>query len=134
MKLTADFERIAAWVAARTKDGFPMGVAGAIGIERDGELRAGVVFDHYTPSCVTATIAIDGKYLPRKMLVAMFNYAYGHLDVDKIIVYINESNTSSMRLAKHLGFWVEAEIKNVYQEFSMFILSLRKQDCAWIGE
>lgn len=134
MTLTDDEDMVAAWVSHRTGDKFSKGIAGAIGILRDGAIAAGVVFDHYTGPCVTATIAIDGRYLPRRLLVAMFNYAYLELTVNKIIVYINQGNLDSMKLAKQLGFTVEAEIKQVYEEGSMFILSLVKQNCVWIQE
>ena len=132
MTLTDDDSIVAPWVMERVRDNFPMGITGAIGVLDRGEMVAGVVFDHLTGVCVTATIAIDGKKLPRRMIRAMFNYPYKYLGVDKILVYVNEANKASTKLAKRLGFTIEAVVEGVYADGSMFILSLTKQDCIWI--
>jgi L-amino acid N-acyltransferase YncA len=130
--LTDDDSIIAPWVMERTGDNFPMGVAGAIGVMDDDKVLAGVVFDHLTPVCVTATIAVDNCMLPRRLIRAMFNYPFRYLGVKKILVYVSEANRKSIELAIRLGFKVEAIIKDVYAEGSMLIMSLLKQDCIWI--
>jgi hypothetical protein len=124
---------VAPWVGARTGDDFQAGVTASLGVMNENDdLVAGVVYDHLTGPCVTATIAVEGKCLPRRMIRAMFNYPYKYLGVRKILVYVNEMNEASVLLAQRLGFKLEATIKDVYVEGDMLILSLLKQDCIWI--
>ena len=133
MKLTDYDTLVAPWVGARTGDDFQAGVTASLGVmDENDNLVAGVVYDHLTGPCVTATIAVEGKCLPRNMIRAMFNYPYKYLGVRKILVYVSEVNYKSVELAKRLGFKVEATIKDVYVEGDMLVLSLLKQDCIWI--
>jgi L-amino acid N-acyltransferase YncA len=130
--LTDDDTVVAPWVGERTGDDFQAGVTACLGVMDEDKMVAGVVYDHLTGPCVTATIAVEGKCLPRRMIRAMFNFPFHYLGVRKILVYINEANEASLKLAKRLGFAVEAAIKDVYVEGDMLVLSLPKQDCVWI--
>jgi RimJ/RimL family protein N-acetyltransferase len=132
VKLINEASRVLPWVMERTQDNFPRGAEAALGAEIDGELVAGVVYDHYTGPCVTATIAIDHKNLPLPMIDAMFRYPFEQLEVEKIIVYVNSANIESLELARRLGFDVEAEIVGVYPDGDMLILSLYKDECKWL--
>lgn len=132
MKIVNDADRVMPWVMERTQDNFPRGCEAALGAEVDGELLAGVVYDHYTGPCVTATIAIDHKNLNRAFVNAMFRYPFEQLGVEKIIVYVNSSNKESMLLARKLDFDVEAVVEEVYPDGDMMILSLYKEQCKWL--
>ena len=123
---------VAPWVMERTGDDFPMGVQAAIGYKDGDTITAGVVFDHYTGPCVTATIAVDHKRLPRQLIHTMFAYPFKQLGVKKIIVYVNESNHESYNLAERLGFQVEAVIGDVYDDGDMLIMTMNKSDCSWL--
>ena len=131
--LISDKDIVSSWVALRDAGDFPMGCFAAIGAVDDGKLVAGVVYDHYTETCVTATIAVEKKNLPRQFLRAIFKYPFEQLGVSKIIVYVNEANKASVRLATKLGFAVEAKIKDVYPDGAMFIMGLNKANCVWLG-
>jgi len=124
---------VASWVAERDAGDFPTGCVAAIGALDDDGLIAGVVYDHYTESCITATIAVEKKNLPRRLISAMFKYPFEQLGVSKIIVYVNEANKASVRLATKLGFAIEGRIKDVYPDGAMFIMSLNKANCVWLG-
>ena len=132
--LTNDKDWVSSWVADKDGGDFPTGCFAAIGAVDDNDsLVAGVVYDHYTESCVTATIAVEKKNLPRQFLRAIFKYPFEQLEVGKIIVYVNEANKASVRLATKLGFAVEAKIKDVYPDGAMFIMGLNKANCVWLG-
>lgn len=134
MTLINDAARIRTWVMARTGDDFPMGCQAALGVENAGEIVAGVVYDHYTGRCVTATIAVEHKQLPRQLIRAMFAYPFIQIMVEKVIVYANSANEASVNLAQRLGFVTESVVRNVYEDGDMLILSLYKQDCGWLKE
>lgn len=130
--LTANKELVGPWVTARTGDDFPGGITAAIGLVGDEGLVAGVVYDHYTEACVTATIAVEKKVLTRKMIRVMFRYPFEQLGVGKIISYVNSVNRASLNLAVRFGFVIEGIIKDVYPDGDMLILGLRKSDCVWL--
>jgi len=133
--LTNDKEWVGSVGMARTGCNFPHGCEAVIGaVDENDSLVAGVVYDHFTETCVTATIAIEKKNLPRRLVKAMFRYPFEQMGVKKIIVYLNEANRASVRLASKLGFAIEGRIKDVYPDGSMFIMSLSRANCVWIGD
>jgi RimJ/RimL family protein N-acetyltransferase len=131
--LTNDKDWVGPWVTDRTGDDFPGGVTAAIGLIDDNDgLVAGVVYDHYTEACVTATMAVEKKMLTRKMIRAMFRYPFEQLGVNKIIAYANSANQTAVDIIKKLGFTLEAQVKDVYPDGDMLILGLVKSDCVWL--
>jgi RimJ/RimL family protein N-acetyltransferase len=133
--LINDKDWISQWVMARTGDDFPMGCQAALGaVDENDSIVAGVIYDHYTGPCVTATIAVEHKHLPRQLIRAMFAYPFIQMMVEKVIVYINSANEASFNLAQRLGFVTEATVKNVYEDGDMLVLSLYKRDCIWLKE
>lgn len=131
--LTNDKELVREWVESKDAGDFSGGCFAALGVLDNDKLVAGVVYDHYTETCVTATIAVEKKVLPRQLVRAMFRYPFEQLGVSKIIVYINDANKASVKLATKLGFAIEGKIKDVYPDGSMLIMGLPKANCVWLG-
>ena len=133
MILISDKDCVSQWVADHDAGDFPIGCFAAIGAtDENDKIVAGVVYDHYTKRCVTATIAVEKKNLPRRLIRAIFKYPFEQLGVDKIIVYVNEANAASVCLASRLGFLLEGRIEGVYPDGDMLIMSVNKTNCVWL--
>lgn len=102
-------ERVANWVAEQVGQHSPWGGYYAMGAERDGVLVAGVVFNNFTDSNATAHIAI-GKPTKRvlELLDHAFIYAFHTCGLRRLTAPVEELNSRSLGVCKHIGFVPEA--------------------------
>ena len=131
--LTFDFLRVAQFVSALTECTIPPSGGAAIGLLRDDELVAGVLYEDFTGSSITATIAVaPGAVLTREFTQAIFTYPFMQLGCGKMLALIHENNWRSHRLVKHMGFKVEAVIADYYPDGALNICTMTKADCRWL--
>jgi RimJ/RimL family protein N-acetyltransferase len=108
----------------------------AIGLERDGELIGGVVYDSYSgPNIFMHIAGIAGTtWLTRNFLRAMFHYPFVQLGVDRITGPVSSCNPAAARLGRHLGFTHEATLKGAVTGGDLLLFAMWKRDCRFIGE
>jgi RimJ/RimL family protein N-acetyltransferase len=105
----------------------------AIGLVRDGEVLAGVVFEDYTGVAIQAHIAISSPRVPfRKLLSAAAGYAFNQLRVEKILGMVPSSNKAALKMDLRIGFRPEAVIKGVFKDADLVIMSMAREDCSFI--
>jgi len=131
--LTDDAARVRAFCAERLGDA-EWGVSTGIGLERDGVLIAGVVYDRFTGPNVYAHIAgtPGTQWMTRQFLHAIFSYPFEQLGVARITGEVAASNAEALRLDKHFGFKYEATLKGVVPSGDLVILVMWKEDCRWL--
>lgn len=85
----------------------------AIGLRRDGELVAGVVYEGYNGKNIWMHVAAvpGARWMSRDYLHAVFAYPFLVCGVDRVSGYVNESNTQAKRFDEHLGFEQEARLR-----------------------
>lgn len=108
----------------------------AIGLERDGKLIAGVVYEGYNPHNIWMHVAAEpgGRWLTRQYLYACFAYPFVQLKVDKVRGYVNASNTDARRFDEHLGFRPEAVLSGAAPDGGDVILYvMEKKDCRYVS-
>lgn len=102
----------------------------AIGLEQDGELIAGVIYDQFNGRSIVMQIAAEGtNWMTREYLRTCFDYPFNHAKVNKIIVTVDSTNTRAMRLDEHLGFQLEATIKDAGHTGDLIVYSMSKDQC-----
>lgn len=126
-------ERVGAFVANRIGNSKWVDYQ-AIGIEKDGEIIAGVVIDGYVPGArCSIHCAGDGKkWLTREFLAIVFSYVFQQIDCKVVVNPVNSSNKDSVRFTSHLGFKEVARIPGGYVDGDLLIFTLNKEDCRWI--
>ena len=87
----------------------PMQLVGGmkgLGLERDGELVAGVLYEGYNGRNVWMHVAaIPGsRWMTRDFLRYCFRYPFDEMGVARVSGYVNASNLAAWRLDGHLGF------------------------------
>jgi RimJ/RimL family protein N-acetyltransferase len=110
------------------------GNATAIGLERNGRLVVGVVYDQFNGANVCMHISAEpGRHwLNRLFLWAMFDYPFNVLNVKRVTGQICSSNTDSIRFAEHIGFTYETRIKDASPNGDLLIYALFKNQCRYI--
>lgn len=86
-----------------------------IGLERDGNLVAGVVFEKYTGpgGNIFAHVAAEpgARWLTREYLHYCFHYPFNELGCARVSGWLDADNLAAIRFDLHLGFVVEAFIR-----------------------
>lgn len=128
-------QRVADWVASRIVGASPWtGSFEAIGLEKNGELVAGVLVDGYVKDTrCSLHCAGDGKYwLTRGFLAAVFAYAFEQLNCKVIVNLVSSSNIASLKFTAHIGFVEKCRIRNGYPDGDMVVFELQRDNCRWI--
>jgi len=123
------------WVGARIdEDDFGVGPI-ALGLEDDGELIAGVVFNLYTgPSIAMHVAAQPGRrWMTRDFLFRCFAYPFLQLQCNRITGFVRADNLDAQRFDEHLGFVREGVIRKGATDGTDFILyGMLKEECRWL--
>jgi hypothetical protein len=130
--LINDIPRVLKFVTDRVQCVFATGKISGIGLEQNGEVVAGVIYDHFTGPCISASMAVDNAHLTKDFLWAIFDYPFNQLGVGKILAYAAANNEPSVSMLKRMGFVREAYIEGVYPSGAMVIMSLVRENCVWL--
>jgi RimJ/RimL family protein N-acetyltransferase len=133
-RIVTDTERISLFVAGILGIE-PWSQCRAIGLEKDGKLVAGVVYDYYTGANICLHIAaVPGRrWLTKEFLWFMFFYPFEQLGVKRITGIIPESNVDSRKFAQGLhGATLEARLKDAHPDGDMLIFRMFKEDCMYL--
>jgi len=106
-------ERVGTWVREQTGLGGRWCDYYALGLELNGNLVSGLVFNNYNGSSISAHIAVTHttKLLPKLLDHGLVHYAFGQCGVKRITGQIDSGNERSLRLAYHVGFEFEARLR-----------------------
>ncbi|MEM8791023.1 MAG: GNAT family protein [Pseudomonadota bacterium] len=124
------------WVAERLEyDEFHQN-ARALGVIREGNIVAGVVYYDFNQSNIFGAIAaVEGsRWADRGTLFRIFEYPFDQLRVNRITCVIAESNTKSMKLCTQMGFRFEARHEGAAHDGgAMISMRMFRDDCRWIS-
>lgn len=128
-----DKERVASFALGLTGGKLHSGEYAGIGIEEDGELIGGFVYDGYVKNTryFMHCAGVGKKWLTKRLLWEAFNYPFHQANVNVVLGLISSSNIECIRFAKHIGFTLMTEIKDGCKDGDLLIFSLHKKDCKW---
>lgn len=131
MKIVSSKQTVAPWVAKKLFGRFNPDEA--IGLEKNGELVAGVIYENWNRRSIVCHIVIDGRMTP-SYLAAIFHYPFMYLGVDKIIAPVAESNEESIKFVENLGFEREATLSDAHPDGAILLYTIKRTACRFIGE
>lgn len=114
------------WVSDYTGGAFDPNRSVALGLERNGELVAGTVYENWNGVSVVCHI-VWHKVTPR-YVAAAFDYPYNVANVDKIIGPISSNHTRALALVSKMGFSEEARIKGAAHDSGDIVLMTQTPD------
>lgn len=139
MKRIAIGHGIVEWVAKQTHEYGNFGAAQGIGLQEwDGStwnIVAGVVYNDYNGANVNMHVASDGgkRWLTRQFLWTCFDYPFNQLKVKRVTALIGEGNADAIRFNRHVGFELEARLRDAHPTGDMLVFILRKPQCRWLN-
>lgn len=128
-------QRVAEWVRARAphaEGGFDKYVA--IGVEEDGELLAGVVYNDYRGHSIHVSIAsAHPRWASRRTLFAFSSYPFIQLGVQRLTAYTGKSMASVRVFLERLGFVEEGTMRQGFVDDDAVIYGMLRSECPWIS-
>lgn len=104
-----------------------------IGLERRGELVAGVIYEGYNGRNIWMHVAIPGC-ITRDFLRYAFHYPFIELGCRRVSGYVEASNARARRFDEHLGFQQEAILQGAASDGGDVILyRMTREDCRYVA-
>jgi len=106
-----------------------------IGLEENGELIAGVVYDDFNGSNVWMHVAASPgkKWLNREYLWFCFHYPFNQLGVNRVSGWVEVNNMEARRFDEHLGFKAEAVLEGAGRDGQdVIIYRMWRHECRFI--
>jgi RimJ/RimL family protein N-acetyltransferase len=128
-----DGERVGHWVAAQTGGAYHAQKSQAIGLVRDGQLVAGVIYENWNGKSIICHIAFLGR-LSKEFLGLVYRYPYVTCGVEKIIAPISSDNEQALRLVQKMGFTEEARLKGAAPGGDIVFLTLARTACRFLED
>jgi RimJ/RimL family protein N-acetyltransferase len=96
---------------------------------------AGCLFENYNQASIMLHIATDGtkKWMNREFLWFTFYFPFVQLGVTKIIAPVESTNEVCSRFIKHIGFHLEATLKDAAPKGDMLIYTMTEDQCKWLN-
>jgi len=108
----------------------PTSLAQCIICLEDGKPIAGVVYEGYNTYTVSAHIWIkEGKKPTKEWFAAIFDYPFNKLEVNKIMGQVFSKNEKARKLDEHLGFKLEATIKDYCPDGDLLMYTMTRENC-----
>lgn len=121
------------WVAKRLDAGFFEARSSAIGLKRNDEIIAGVIYENWNHQTIWCHFAVEGKMTPA-FLAAIFDYPYNICHVEKIIVPVGSDNEQSVKVVENMGFTEEGRVKNGRPNGDIIFYTLHCDDCRFLSK
>lgn len=134
-RLISDDERVFRFLASRGVSLIRSAGQQGIGVERDGELVGGVLYDDYNGSNIWMHVAgtVGVPWATKSFVRAVFQYPFVQLQCNRITGWVEVSNTKARQLNEHLGFKQEAVLKGAAQDGGdVIIYCMTKGDCRFL--
>jgi RimJ/RimL family protein N-acetyltransferase len=128
-------EQVCQWVGERLdEDDFGPGAKG-IGLEKDGELIAGVVFNNYNKLNIYMHVAAKQgtNWLTRQYLTCCFAYPFVQLGVNRVTGLVRVDNLPAQKFDEHLGFKREGLVRRACEDGTdMILYGMLREECRFL--
>lgn len=108
-----------------------------LGLERDGVLVAGVLYEGFNGQNVWMHVAAEpgGRWMTKDYLHYCFHYPFNEMGVKRVSGYVNASNVEARRLDEHLGFKQEAVLSGAAPDGGdVVVYAMWRDDCRFLGD
>jgi RimJ/RimL family protein N-acetyltransferase len=129
-------ERVMQFVAARVGEDCFRDYT-ALGLEKDGEIVAGVIFTNFTTASIVMHVASDGSrhWITPAFLAATFRYPFVQLGCRRVTGLVRADNADAQRFDEHLGFQREGVLREGTTDGCDLILyGMLKSQCRFLQE
>lgn len=128
-------QMVADWVAARIPHVDEFKDCKTIGVMRDGELIAGVVYHEFRGNDIQISCAGSGNnWLSRSFLETFFRYPFTQLGCDRVTSFTPKNAATTRRFLLGLGFVEEGNFRRGFRDDDCIVYGMLRDECKWIKE
>lgn len=98
----------------------------------DGPQAACLYENSNKRSIVLHCVGLGKKWLNREYLWFVFYYPFVQLGITKIISPVEASNTECRKFIEHIGFTLEATLKDAAPKGDLLIYTMTEDQCKWL--
>jgi hypothetical protein len=122
------------WIMAKTGGAWSPGRGSTIGLMNEDKILAATYFTDCNGASILIHAAGEGKdWLNREFLWFNFYYCFEQLGLNKIIAPIESDNTDSIRFCQHIGFTLEATLKDASPKGDILLFTMTREQCRWLS-
>lgn len=126
-------ESVCKWVCESIHTEYRSGTSTAIGLQRNGEILAGVLYEDWNQASIVCHLAISG-YVCAAFLRAICEYPFYGLKVRKIIAPVWSDNARMIQLAPKMGFMLEGRIVDAQPNGDILLFTMTAKQCKFLAE
>lgn len=126
-----DTARVGEYIAKRNGGTYRDLSCPSVGLECNGQMRAGIIYDNYLGNSICGNFAIER--MNREWLWYCFHYPFEELKVKKLIGLVDSTNLAAIRFNLHLGFRCEATIADAAKRGDLHIFTMARDECRWLS-
>ena len=107
----------------------------AIGLEKDGELVAGVLYEQHNGPNVMMHVASDGSrhWMTRAYMAACFKYPFLVLKCNRVSGLVRADNVAAQRFDEALGFKLEGVLRQGAADGTdLFFYGMLRSECRYL--
>lgn len=135
IELSKDKNLIGRWVSEQAGSAWHPGGKEVLGLVRDDEVLAGIIFENYTGASIMLHIAVGNPHVPiKKLLVAAVRYVFWQLNCYKAVATVPSTNQRSINFVTKFGFKLEAIIEGAVVGGDMLIFTLVRDELGQVPD
>lgn len=110
--------------------------AKTIGLKRNGEIVATVVFDGFSRCDCNMHIASDGtrRWMNKALLLSAFAYPFTQLGLRRVTGLVPAKNEAALAFDQNLGFEIEGRCRHALPDDDIIVLGLLRERCRFIDQ
>ncbi len=123
------------WVAKRTAEFGNYGAAFGIGVQVQGRLVAGVVYNEFNGVNMNMHTAALPKvrWLTKESLWYFFDYPFNRAKVNRVTALVGEGNVKSRKLVEGVGFSLETTLEGADPTGDLLVYAMWRDECRWLN-
>lgn len=109
-------------------------VCHSIGVEKDGEIIGGVVYNLPSPTNICMHVAsTEAAWMTKQFLFFAFAYPFLQLNKRRVTGLVPAKNLNAQRFDEKLGFKFEGIMRHGDIDDDLIIYGMLKEECRFIG-
>jgi hypothetical protein len=122
------------WLTSRAQSNASQDMKAIACIGNDGKIHGMAGFDGWTPNSVVLTIALDSPIAFKRLVWALFHYAFVQANRGVALATVRGSNRRSLKLCKHVGMKEVYRVRDgITVGEDLVVFEMRREDCRWIA-
>jgi RimJ/RimL family protein N-acetyltransferase len=108
----------------------------AIGLEQDGEIIAGVLYEGFIPGlsiCMHVAAKPGAYWVTKDFMRAVFRYPFEQLKCKRVNAFPDAANTKAVEFDKHMGFVQEGVMRCAARDGGdVLVMGMLREECRFL--